>query len=94
MIDPKIVYGGGAVEMAVGYELEQKAKTLSGVNQWPYRAVIQALEVIPATLIQNCGGNPIRTLTQLRAKHATGEHNFAINGETGEVVKADELKVS
>ncbi|OQR76206.1 T-complex protein 1 subunit gamma isoform 1 [Tropilaelaps mercedesae] len=92
-LDPKVVYGGGAVEMAVGYELEQRAKSIHGVAQWPYRAVAKALEVIPATLIQNCGGNPIRTLTQLRAKHATGDHSFAINGETGEVVKTSELKV-
>lgn len=93
ILDPKIVCGGGAVEMAVGYELQQRAKVLSGVSQWPYRAVAKALEVIPATLIQNCGGNPIRTLTKLRAKHATGDHGFAINGETGEVVTTDELRV-
>ena len=34
--------------------------------QWPYIAVAKSLEVIPRTLIQNCGGNTIRTLTALR----------------------------
>ena len=46
--------------------LEQKAKAISGVMQWPYIAVAKSLEVIPRTLIQNCGGNTIRTLTALR----------------------------
>jgi chaperonin GroEL (HSP60 family) len=33
---------------------------------FPCRSVAQALEVIPRTLIQNCGANVIRTLTKLR----------------------------
>ena len=52
--------------------------------QGPYRAVGQALEVIPRTLAQNCGANVIRTLTKLRAKHAdpTGA-TFGIDGNAG-----------
>ncbi len=46
--------------------LDEKAASISGVMQWPYRAVSKALEVIPKTLIENCGGNTIRTLTALR----------------------------
>ena len=46
--------------------LNEKAKLITGVEQWPYRAVARALEVIPRTLIQNCGGQAIRTLTALR----------------------------
>ncbi|CEG83928.1 Putative T-complex protein 1 subunit gamma [Rhizopus microsporus] len=44
------------------------------------------MEVIPRTLVQNCGGNAIKTLTQLRAKHTAGEHSFGIDGEAGKVV--------
>jgi len=32
----------------------------AGVEQWPYKAVAVALEVIPRTLAQNCGANVIR----------------------------------
>lgn len=46
--------------------LEEKAKSVTGVIQWPYRAVAKAVEIIPTTLIQNCGVNSIRTLTALR----------------------------
>merc|ERR1719493_384503 len=86
--DPFVVPGGGATEMEVAHLLTQKAKTLKGVIQWPYKAVASGLEVIPRTLAQNCGANTIRTLTALRAKHAQeGEKNvnWGINGETGEL---------
>merc|ERR1712029_1225969 len=83
--DPFIVPGGGATEMEVAHLLTQKAKTLKGVVQWPYKAVASGLEVIPRTLAQNCGANTIRTLTALRAKHAKEEEknvNWGIIGET------------
>ncbi|KAH7962460.1 hypothetical protein HPB52_016215 [Rhipicephalus sanguineus] len=70
ILEPRLVPGGGAVEMAVGHLLTEKSKNLTGVQQWPYRALAKALEIIPATLIQNCGGNTIRTLTALKATSA------------------------
>ena len=48
--------------------LNEKAKHITGVMQWPYKAVAKALEVIPRTLIQNCGANTIRTITALRVR--------------------------
>merc|ERR1719471_869545 len=68
--DPRLVPGGGAVEMEVARHLNAKSKALDGVIQGPYRAVATALEVIPRTIAFNCGANTIRTLTALRAKHA------------------------
>jgi len=84
MMDPRLVPGGGAAEMALSHALEEKASSVTGVMQWPYKAVAKAFEVIPRTLIQNCGVNSIRTLTALRAKHAEGDNtSWGINGETG-----------
>ena len=51
---------------AVSAALNEKAASVEGVQQWPYRSVAQALEVIPRTIIQNCGANVVRTLTKLR----------------------------
>lgn len=93
LLEPKLVPGGGAIEMAVSHALTEKGKSVEGVGQWPYRAVAQALEIIPATLAQNCGANTIRTLTALRAKHATGAHTWGINGETGQLVDMTELGI-
>ena len=37
LLKPKLVYGGGAVEMEVAHLLAEKSKSLKGVVQWPYR---------------------------------------------------------
>ena len=59
--DPRLLPGGGAVEMAVSRALSEEALKIEGVEQWPFKAIGQALEVIPRTLAQNCGANVIRT---------------------------------
>lgn len=80
----------------------EKSKSITDVQQWPYRIVNRSLEVIPRTLIQNCGGNTIRTLTALRAKHASNAPSidgdsqqvyWGINGETGEITNIRELEI-
>lgn len=84
-LEPRLVAGGGAVEMALSQILTRKQ------IQGPYKAVAQALEIIPRTLAQNCGANTIRTLTALRAKHAShsgdgGPCTWGIDGESGQLV--------
>ncbi|KAI9175778.1 T-complex protein 1 subunit gamma [Blastocladiella emersonii ATCC 22665] len=86
--NPRLLPGGGATEMAVAVALAAKAKSIEGVVSWPYRSVADALEVIPRTLVQNCGGNAIKVLTTLRAKHASGDaagSSFGIDGIKGVV---------
>lgn len=105
-LDPRLLPGGGAVEMAVSHAISESAATVSGVEQWPYKAVGDALEVIPRTLAQNCGANVIRTMTKLRAQHAAASgasagsdgaardgHTMGIDGNTGEISDMKELGV-
>ncbi|XP_076257855.1 chaperonin containing TCP1 subunit 3 [Rhynchophorus ferrugineus] len=89
VLQPRLVPGGGAVEMAVAQHLLQKA------THGPYRALAHALEIIPRTLAQNCGANTIRTLTALRAKHANHTDSnspctWGIDGESGDLVEQKE----
>jgi len=94
VIDPRLVPGGGAVEMAISRGLSEKAASIEGVEQWPYRAVGAAMEVIPRTLAQNCGANVIRTLTKLRAKHAESPNcRFGIDGNKGEITDMKALGI-
>lgn len=86
MLEPRMAPGGGATEMAVSVRLAAKAKEIEGIEQWPYVAVAQGMEVIPRTLIQNCGGNPLRQVTSLRAKHAEGLYTYGIDGHNGDIV--------
>lgn len=83
--EPLLCPGGGASEMSLCMQLAERAKAIAGVEQWPYQALAEAFEVIPRTLVQNCGGKAIRTLTELKAKHAAGEHTWGINGTTGQI---------
>jgi len=87
IFDPRLCPGGGATEMSIATKLMEKSKTIPGVEQYPYHSVAIALEVIPRTLIQNCGADIVRTLTSLRAKHASGNNNtWGIDGEKGTIV--------
>lgn len=93
MFHPRLSPGGGATEMAISVRLTQKAKSVEGVQQWPYRAIADAMEVIPRTLIQNAGASPIRVLTKLRAKHAEGGSTWGVDGDNGNVIDMKELRV-
>lgn len=86
-LSPKLLPGGGALEVSVAAGLAERAKALGGVEQWPFRAVGRALEVIPRTLAQNAGADVVRTLTELRAMKAGGKApTMGIDGDTGEIV--------
>jgi len=96
MLDPRLVPGGGAVEMSLSVALSNKASSIEGVKQWTYRSVASALEVIPRTLAQNCGAKVVNVLTQLRAKHAqdpVGNFTFGIDGNKGTVVDMKTLNI-
>lgn len=93
MFHPRLAPGGGATEMAISVRLGQLAKGVEGVQQWPYRAVADAMEVIPRTLVQNAGQSPVRVLTELRAKQAEGGSSWGIDGETGKLVDMKEYGI-
>lgn len=94
MVDARLVPGGGATEMALAHALNERAKSVAGVQQWPYQAISRALEVIPRTLLQNCGANTIRVLTALRAKHAVeGNSTWGVDGDKGVLADMTELGV-
>lgn len=72
--DPRLLPGGGAVEMAISKRLSERANAVGGTEQLAYRAVAAAVEVVPRTLAQNCGCNVIRTLTKVgRGGGCTGQ---------------------
>jgi T-complex protein 1 subunit delta len=59
--------------------LSQYAQTLKGMEAYCFQAYADALEVIPTTLAENAGLNPIAIVTELRNRHAKGERNAGIN---------------
>lgn len=93
-VSPKLLPGGGAIEMEVSARLSERCTETNNMFQWPYKAVAAALEVLPRTLVQNCGANVVRTMTALRAQHASkGNHFMGVNGETGEIIDVTSLGI-
>lgn len=84
-----MIAGGGAPEIHVSRMLSHHAQTLRGMEAYCFQAYADALEVIPTTLAENAGLNPIAIVTELRNRHALGEKNAGINVRT--VSRCDEV---
>merc|ERR1719221_228494 len=80
-----IIAGGGAPETELFLKLQEYSNTLVGADAYCFKAFAEALEVIPYTLAENAGLNPISTVTELRNKHAQGEVNSGINVKKGTI---------
>lgn len=78
-----LISGGGAPEMQCALKLEKWSETLAGRESVCIKEFAQALEVVPATLAENAGLNPIVTVTELRNQHAEGLQNAGINVRKG-----------
>ncbi|MEM3194229.1 MAG: thermosome subunit beta, partial [Candidatus Bathyarchaeia archaeon] len=65
----KIVPGGGAIEAELSKELRKYAAQIGGREQLAIEAFAEALEIIPKTLAENAGLEPIDIMVELRAAH-------------------------
>lgn len=69
--------GGGAVETEISRRLHDFAEKQLGMDQYCVHAYADAFEVIPLTLAENAGLNPIHTVTELRRLHTLPD-NIAV----------------
>ena len=84
----KVVAGAGAVEIEVAKELREYATSLSGREQFAVLAFADAIEVVPRTLAENAGLDPIDILTELKAKHNQGQRWAGVNVMNGKIEDA------
>ncbi|KAF9166278.1 T-complex protein 1 subunit delta [Actinomortierella ambigua] len=80
-----LIAGGGAPEIEVSLQLQEYAKSLRGMEAHCFQAFAEALEVVPVTLAENAGLNPIAIVTELRNRHAQGEKTAGINVRKGAI---------
>jgi T-complex protein 1 subunit delta len=78
-----LIPGGGAPEIELSIRLAKLADSMGGMAGYCIREYAKALEVIPYTLSENAGLNPIKTVTELRNRHANGEKYTGINVRKG-----------
>jgi len=81
-----VVAGAGATEVALANHLRKYAQSLSGREQLAVNAFAEALEIIPRTLAENAGLDPIDMLTELKARHEKGEKWAGLDVFAGKVV--------
>ncbi|KAF4553003.1 T-complex protein 1 subunit epsilon-like protein [Elsinoe fawcettii] len=68
--DNRIVYGGGAAEVACSLAVEDAAVKTTGLQQYAMRAFADALDAVPMALAENSGLSPIETLAQIKSRQA------------------------
>jgi thermosome len=73
VLEPRIVAGGGAPELEVARALRVYAEKVSGRESLAINAFAEALEIIPLTLAENAGLDPIDVISDLRSRHEKGE---------------------
>ena len=82
----KIVAGGGAPEEAVARELREFAQSFSGREQLAILAFSEAMEIIPRTLAENAGLDPIDILVEIRSAHENNNYTYGVDVNTGKIV--------
>lgn len=86
--DGFVVAGAGAPEIELARHLRVFAEGLGGREQLAVLAFAEAVEVIPRTLAENAGLDPIEVITELKAAHDKGRKWAGINVFTGKVMDA------
>jgi len=91
--DPRVVVGGGAVEVELASQMKRWAEKLSGKEQLAVLAFAEALEAVPTTLAENAGLDPIDIIVALRARHEKGEKTAGVDVFDGKVKDMAKLDI-
>ena len=91
--DGKVLPGGGSPETLLSLGLRDYADSVGGREQLAIEAFADAIDVIPRTLAENAGLDPIDSLVELRSEHDSGNSTVGLNAYTGEVSDMSEEAV-
>ncbi len=82
--NPYILGGGGSSEIELSKQLRDFATTIGGREQLAIEAYAYSLEVVPTTLAENAGLDPVDLLVELKAKHDSPDGKaIGVNIQTG-----------
>jgi chaperonin GroEL (HSP60 family) len=94
--DKKVVPGGGAPEVELGLRLREYAATVGGREQLAVEEFAASLDIIPRTIAENAGLDPIDMLVEIRSKHERKDgKNYGLNvfeGKAVDMVKSGVLE--
>ena len=84
--DGAVLTGGGSVLASLSRDLRAYAEGIGGREQMAIEAFAGALEVIPRTLAENAGLDPVNTIIEVRKAHAEGKSSYGVNVFEGGVM--------
>jgi thermosome len=93
IVEPYVVAGGGSVEAEVARMVRAYAQKLSGKEQLAVQAYAEALEIIPMSLAENAGMDPIDSLMEVRSKHQARLKWVGVDPINGKVADLAKLEV-
>jgi thermosome len=91
--EPKIVAGGGSPEMEIARALKDYAQSLPGREQLAVQRFSEAIQIVPLTLGENAGLDPIDISSELTARHEKGEKWAGVDVFEGKIRDMKQLKV-
>jgi thermosome len=83
--DGKMTAGGGAAATEIAMSLRDYAPTVGGREQMAIEAFANAIEIVPKTLSENAGLDPIDMMLEVRSQHKKGKKHAGINVLYGKV---------
>jgi thermosome len=85
--DGKMIVGGGATATEIALVLREYASTVGGREQIAIEEFANAVDIVPRSLAENAGMDPIDTLIELRKAHKGGKDgkHFGVNVLAGKV---------
>ena len=89
----RVVAGGGSAFAAIASHLRSKAATVEGMAQMAIDAFADSLEIIPATIAENAGQDPLDCILSLRHSIQNGELSNGPNVEVGGITNMRTLGV-
>ncbi|XVF06224.1 hypothetical protein REPUB_Repub06bG0029100 [Reevesia pubescens] len=82
--DSRIVPGAAATEIELARRLKEFSFKETGLDQYAIAKYAQSFEMVPRTLAENAGLNPMDIISKLYEKHASGNTKVGIDLEGGD----------
>ncbi len=89
----RYVIGGGSIEIDVANELRNYSSEVGGREQLAIQAFADALEIVPKTLAESAGMDPIDTIVQLRNKHKDKSSSVGVDVYRNTIADMEKLGV-
>ena len=79
--------------MEVAHQLQQHSRTIFGSDSYVCKAYGESLELIPYTLAENAGLDPILFVTELRNRHSDGMTYAGLNIRKSTIMDMEQTEV-